>query len=170
MPPVPPVTRWVPASLVAVRVPTRRTTLPMFSPPCSVRNASSYCVSMAKLRSGRLVTAPMPARSSSNERTPCIQSGSRAMSASIATAQYAVDGAEAAWRAKAQMLRLPISSRAPPSPSTASETGMKSSERLLSAACARPDPSNRAAPIANTEPSRELHVPSAPTSRSCACL
>ena len=55
------------------------------------------------------------------------------------------------------MPRLPISSKAPPSPSDANDAAMKSSERLLSTACNRPACTNRVAPIVKAAPSRELH-------------
>ena len=68
------------------------------------------------------------------------------------------------------MPRLPISSKAPPSPSDANEAAMKSSERLLSTACKRVASKRRVAPIVRAVPSRELHMASTPIARSWPCL
>ena len=153
-----------------VRPAMRTTILPTLRPPCSVRNACSCCNSMTKLCSGKLVAAPAPARAASSMSTPCTHAGSSAMSASRAIAQYDVDDADARWRSDAQMARLPISSKAPPSLSDAKEAVIKSSERLLSTACARAASHRRITPIVKAAPSRELHRARTPASRSWACL
>ena len=162
---MPPVTMWTPLQVVDLA--NRRTTiLPVLSPLCSARNANSCCASMLKLCSGRLVNASALARDPSNTSTPYIHLGSSAMSASSAIAQYEVAGEDARWRSDAQMLRLPISSKAPPSPSYAKDAAMKSRERLLSTVCDREAAMCRAKLIERAAPSRELHKATTSVERS----
>eukprot|EP00966_Prymnesium_polylepis_P212840 4929254-Prymnesium_polylepis.2 len=92
------------------------------------------------------------------------------MSASSATAQYVVAAADAAWRDRAQIALLPISTKAPPSRCNANDAATKSSDRLLSTASRRVAPSSAAPPIAHTVPSLKLHKPDTPAPRSCTCL
>ena len=166
---MPPVTTWAP-SVLDVRAATRTTILPVLRPLCSLRNASSCCVAMSKHCSGRLVAAAAPARAANRASTLRIHKGSSSMSASSAIAQYMVNGADAWRRSDVHMPRLPISSKAPRSPSVAKEALIKSSERLLSTVCDRPASKSRVVPVAKAALSRELHSASAPLARSCACL
>mmetsp|Transcript_60820 Transcript_60820/g.101046 ORF Transcript_60820/g.101046 Transcript_60820/m.101046 type:complete len:357 (-) Transcript_60820:340-1410(-) len=96
-------------------------------------------------------------RVASSRTTPCIQSGLSTRSASSAIALYEMSGTAARWRCKAQMPRLPISSKEPPSASAANDTVMKSIDRELSTTCDLLATSSRAVPTVKATASRELH-------------
>eukprot|EP00966_Prymnesium_polylepis_P245647 5682670-Prymnesium_polylepis.1 len=68
------------------------------------------------------------------------------------------------------MARFPISSKDPPSPSSANDDAMKSSERLLSTVSMRVAQSSASMATAQAVASRELHDCSTSVARSCACL
>ena len=87
---------WLPPDATNDCAATRRTTLPVFTPRCSVRNASVCCAGMSKLTNGKLVTMAACDLSVSRPSTPCIQHGLCAVSQSSAIARYVVRGAEAA--------------------------------------------------------------------------
>ena len=170
---VPPVTSCVldwPSSALAPRIGSQSTTLPMWCPPWRKRNANSYWLRMSKLRRGRLATTPELARVDSRRSTRCVHQGCLVVSASSAIASNVVQGAAATCRVVDQMLRLPISSRAPPSVRHANDVLMKSPDKLLRTAWHRPDSSRRALPAANADASRELHRRRAPMDRTYACL
>ena len=169
MPLVPPVTAWPPPT-ATTRVAMRMTILPVLRPLCSVRNPSSCCFSMSKLRNGRLLAAAASLRLPRRASMRFHHKGSFAMSRSSAIAQYPVAGDDAAWRDDAQMLRLPISWNAAPSPSNINDAAMKSSERLLRTTRERAAHSRSAAPYVNVSPLRELPSALTPASTSCACL
>ena len=163
-------TTWLRPDAATGCAATRKTTLPVLEPRCSVRNARACCAFMSKLASGKLVTTAACDRSARSASTPCIQRKLCAMSESSAIARYVACGAGAAQRGRAQMPRLPISPKQQPPPSSAKEAAMKSSDRLLSVACERWAHRRSAAPAANAAPSRELPSASTPTVRSGTCL
>eukprot|EP00964_Phaeocystis_antarctica_P088953 scaffold56656_cov67-Phaeocystis_antarctica.AAC.2 len=77
------------------------------------------------------------------------------MSLSIASTSYRTAARACRIRAALHTPRLPISSKAPPSPSSTVDAEMKSSDKLLSTAAKRPPQSARAAPRANAAPPRD---------------
>eukprot|EP00964_Phaeocystis_antarctica_P116837 scaffold80720_cov71-Phaeocystis_antarctica.AAC.8 len=157
-PPVPPVSSCTPAAAgVAPRsvVATRTTTLPMFLPLCSSRNAASHSRARSKVWVGSPCSTPAAARPASRWSTRCIQGGSWCMSSSIASTSYRAAVRACCIRAALHTPRLPISSKAPPSPSSAADAEMKSSDKLLSTIAKRLLRSAHAAPRANAAPSRD---------------
>jgi len=77
------------------------------------------------------------------------------MSLSIASTSYRTAARACRIRTALHTPRLPISSKAPPSPSSAADAEMKSSDKLLSTTAKRPPQSARAAPRANAAPPRD---------------
>ena len=92
------------------------------------------------------------------------------MSASSAIVQYVDAGAAVIRRCHDQTPRLPISWKAPRSPSDANDIEMKSEERLFRVACDRPAAESRIKPDAKAVPSRELHKVQSAILRNTACL
>eukprot|EP00964_Phaeocystis_antarctica_P009599 scaffold5224_cov78-Phaeocystis_antarctica.AAC.2 len=77
------------------------------------------------------------------------------MSLSIASTSYWTAARACRTCAELHTPRLPISSKAPLSPSNATDAEMKSSDKLLSTTAKRPPQSARAAPCANAAPPRD---------------
>eukprot|EP00964_Phaeocystis_antarctica_P109117 scaffold73607_cov68-Phaeocystis_antarctica.AAC.1 len=157
-PPVPPVSSWVLAladawpRLVGA---TNTTTLPTFLPLCSSRKAASHPRARSKVWAGSPCNTPAAARRESRRSTRCIHGGSCCMSLSIASTSYRTAARACRIRAALHTPRLPISSKVPPSPSSAVDAEMKSSDKLLSTTAKRPPQSARAAPRANAAPPRD---------------
>eukprot|EP00964_Phaeocystis_antarctica_P095596 scaffold62036_cov73-Phaeocystis_antarctica.AAC.1 len=148
----------------------RITTLPKLPPLCSSRNAASHRCSRSNARTGSGCTVPCTSRRDSWPSTPCIHAESRAISVSRASASYEKAPPLAPARSLLHAPRLPISIRAPPSPSNAAETATKSLERLLSTSWSRQPQCALAAPHENAPASRELHSRPTRCSRSGLCF
>eukprot|EP00964_Phaeocystis_antarctica_P004160 scaffold2240_cov75-Phaeocystis_antarctica.AAC.1 len=153
------------------------TTFPTLPPLCSSRKAASHLRARSKVCVGSPCSTPASARCESFCSTRCIHGGSCCMSLSIASTSYRRVTLDCRIRTALHTLRLPISSKAPPSPSSAADAEMKSSDRLLSTTAKRPAQSARAAPRANAAPPRDelneiaLGPPrTAPSSFTSRCL
>eukprot|EP00964_Phaeocystis_antarctica_P050830 scaffold29593_cov83-Phaeocystis_antarctica.AAC.1 len=148
----------------------RITTLPKLPPLCSSRNAASHRCSRSNARRGSGCTVPCTSRRDNWLSTPCIHAGSCSISVSRASASYEKAPLLAPARSLLHAPRLPISTKAPPSPSSAAETATKSPERLLSTSWSRPPQCALAAPQENAPASRELHSRPTRCSRSGRCF
>ena len=149
--------------------PTRSTTFPRLRPLCSSRKAACASRTRSKACSGSPWSEPASARSASTPRTRnWNQSGSAGTSAAMSSTSHRTPDTRA--RSTLHMPRLPISSKAPPSPSIAAERLMKSSDRLLSTAWKRRPRWTRAIPDALANASRELVVMRTPSCRKARCL
>eukprot|EP00964_Phaeocystis_antarctica_P038771 scaffold22169_cov69-Phaeocystis_antarctica.AAC.2 len=131
------------------------TTLPTFLPLCSSRKAASHPRARSKVWVGSPCSTPAAARRERRWSTRCIHGGSCCMSLSIASTSYRTAARACHVRVALHTPRLPISSKAPPSPSSAVDAEMKSSDKLLSTTAKRPPQSVRAAPRANAAPPRD---------------
>eukprot|EP00964_Phaeocystis_antarctica_P151496 scaffold119109_cov68-Phaeocystis_antarctica.AAC.6 len=142
----------------------------MFLPLCSNRKAASRCVRRSKVCVGSPCSTPAAARCTRRDCIACIHSGARTMSSSIANTSYRTAARACCIRAALHTPRLPISSKAPPSPSSAVDAEMKSVDKLFSTRHRRAAWHARAAPCANVAASRELVLLQTPRPRSNVCL
>eukprot|EP00964_Phaeocystis_antarctica_P116835 scaffold80720_cov71-Phaeocystis_antarctica.AAC.6 len=156
---------------------TRTTTLPTFSPACSSRNAARSSPSQKeKVACGGGRTAPASTCRANRPSCACIHSGSPfqpgqlRQPSSTATATKSTAAAAAAARAALQTPCLPMSRKAPASPSSPSEAGVKSRESALSTTFTRPPRSCAPTPAAKLSARRELESAATPSRRSVACL